>query len=144
MARHLLTGQLTVELPPEQAFHLFTPRGEERWVPGWSPRFPVVAADDTTPGTVFETEANGRITTWLVVERIPGRLVRYARVTPGVSAGTVTVGLADAGGTSDVTVTYDLTALAPSAEESLRGFAARYQQMLGEWAAAIAASLSGA
>jgi hypothetical protein len=93
---------------------------------------------------VFETEANGRTTTWLVVERMPGRRLRYARVTPGVGAGTVTVDLADAGGTSDVTVAYDLTALAPSAAESLHGFAARYQQMLGEWAAAIAASLSGA
>ena len=30
-----LTGHLTVTLPPEQAFDLFTPRGEQRWAVGW-------------------------------------------------------------------------------------------------------------
>jgi hypothetical protein len=140
MARYLLTGHLAVTLPPEQAFQLFTARGEERWVPGWSPRFPVAAADDTAPGTVFETTADGRTTTWLVVDREPGRMVRYARMTPEFSAGTVTVELADAGRSSDVTVSYDLTALSPAAEEFLDSFARGYQQMLDDWAAAIAAS----
>ncbi|MBG0829921.1 hypothetical protein HS041_19320 [Planomonospora sp. ID67723] len=53
-----LTGTLTVPLPPEEAFHLFTARGEERWVEGWRPRFPVPVEDDTAPGTVFETGAH--------------------------------------------------------------------------------------
>ena len=139
----VLTGTLTVDLPPSQAFRLFTPRGEEDWVAGWRPRFPAPADDDSAPGTVFETDAHGRTTTWVVVDRTPGHRIRYARVVPGDTAGTVTVELADAGGHSDVTVTYDLTALSASAIEPLRGFAARYPDMLRHWADAIAASLDG-
>jgi hypothetical protein len=136
-----MTGRLTVARPPAEAFDLFTPRGEERWVPGWRPRFPAPTTDDTAPGTVFETDVHGRFTTWVVVERTPGRRIRYARVVPGDTAGTVTVDLADAGGHTDVTVTYVLTALTSSAIEPLRGFAARYRDMLRQWADAIAASL---
>jgi len=135
------TGSLTVARPPADAFDLFTPRGEERWVPGWQPRFPVPTTDDSAPGTVFETDVHGRFTTWVVVDRTPGRRIRYARVAPGDTAGTVTVDLTDAGGQCDVTVTYELTALTASAIEPLRGFAARYDDMLRDWADAIAASL---
>mgnify|MGYP002142650008 CR=1 FL=1 len=27
--------EITLALPVEEAFPLFTPKGEERWVPGW-------------------------------------------------------------------------------------------------------------
>jgi hypothetical protein len=137
-----MTGHLTVARPPMEAFVHFTPRGEEAWAPGWQPRFPAPAADDTVPGTVFETDAHGRTTTWVVVDRTPARRIRYARVLPGDTAGTVTVELADAGGHTDVTVTYELTALTAAAIEPLRGFAARYDDMMREWADAIAASLA--
>lgn len=138
-----LTGQLGVARPPAEAFVLFTARGEQGWVPGWQPRFPAPTDDDTAPGTVFQTGAHGRTTTWVVVERTPGRRIRYARVAPGDTAGTVTVDLADGDtGHSEVTVTYELTALTPSAMEPLRGFAARYPQLLRDWEAAIAAAVT--
>jgi hypothetical protein len=138
-----LSGRLTVPLPPERAFELFTPRGEQRWVAGWLPRFPAGPADESAPGTVFETDAHGRRTTWVVTDRTPGRRIRYARVVPGDNAGTVTVELADAAvGTSDVKVTYELTALTGSAAEDLRNFAARYPEMLRQWAGAITAALN--
>ncbi|MGK5555570.1 hypothetical protein ACSNOI_28525 [Actinomadura kijaniata] len=136
--RHTLTGRLSVPLPPEEAFLLFTPRGEERWVEGWRPRFPVPTADDTAPGTVFET-SHAETTTWVVLERHPGHRVSYARVTPGVQAGTVTVTLtADGDRRSTVEVTYDLTALTPGAAEDLDRFAAGYPAFLRSWQDAIA------
>jgi hypothetical protein len=138
----VMTGHLTVARPPADAFVYFTARGEERWAPGWRPRFPAPTDDDTAPGTVFETDAHGRTTTWVVVERTPARRIRYARVAPGDTAGTVTVDLADAAGHTDVTVTYELTALTASAIEPLRGFAARYDDMMRQWADAIAADLA--
>ncbi|MFD0537579.1 hypothetical protein ACFQY7_31315 [Actinomadura luteofluorescens] len=97
-ARHRLTGRLTVALPPGEAFHLFTAQGERRWAPRWEPSFPAPAADDAEPGTVFQTpdHDHGRTTTWIVVDAAPGRRIRYARVTPGVSAGTVSVVLDEA------------------------------------------------
>jgi hypothetical protein len=137
VTRHLLTGRFPVALPPDAAFRLFTPLGERDWVPGWNPRFPVPTADDSAPGTVFETPG----TTWVVVDRTPGRRVRYARIARGATAGTVTVDLADAGGHSDVTVTYEITALTDAAAPDLDGFAAGYPEMLRAWEDAIAASI---
>lgn len=132
-----LTGGLTVALPAAEAFVLFTPRGERRWAAGWDPRFPDPVGDDAAPGTVFETHG----TTWVVVDREPGRRIRYARHTPGATAGTVTVALTDAGGHSDVTVTYELTALTEAGREHLREFAAGYEAYLASWQEDIAAAL---
>lgn len=130
-----LTGRLTVALPPDEAYELFTPRGEQRWVPGWRPRFPD-AGDDT----VFETEAHDEVTTWLVLEREPGRRLRYARVTPGSRAGTVTVTLdGPPEGPTEVEVTYALTALTRAARHHLAEFAATYPAYLASWQTSIAA-----
>ena len=110
-SRRRLTGRLRVAAPPDEAFRLFTARGEQEWVPGWRPQFPAPVDDDTAPGTVFQTDLHGRATTWTVVDSVPGRSIRYARVTAGLDAGTVTVALSRAGRGSEVTFTYDITAL---------------------------------
>ena len=137
-----VAGQLMVDLPRDRAFRLFTPRGEQEWVPQWEPRFPVGAVDDTAPGTVFETHAHGKTTTWVVVDRTSGRRIRYARVTPQVDAGTVTVTLEDVAGQSQVTVTYELTTLTNDANAQLPAFAAMYPAFLQSWEQAIATSLA--
>ncbi|WUH99516.1 hypothetical protein OHR68_39515 [Spirillospora sp. NBC_00431] len=144
--RRRLSGLVRVPLPPDESFVLFTPRGEERWVRGWRPRFPadtdvgtdVDAVDDTEPGTVFETVHDGETTIWVVLARTPGRHVSYARVTPGQRAGTVTVDIGDDG---NATVTYDLTALTGEASRHLDDFAAVYPGFLRSWEEAIAAHL---
>jgi hypothetical protein len=137
-----LTGQVTVALPPGEALALFTPRGEERWVPGWRPRFPVSSDDDTAPGTVFETHADGEHTIWVVAEREVGRRVAYARVTPGSRAGKVTVAAdGDGRGGAAVQVTYELTALSPEGARELSDFAACYASFLRSWEEDIATLL---
>jgi len=115
---------------------------KQDWVPQWKPHFPAPAVDDTAPGTVFETQAHGQTTTWVVVESTSGRRIRYARVTPQVDAGTVTVTLEDVGGQSEVTVTYELTTLTDAANAHLHAFAARYPAFLQSWEHAIAAYLA--
>jgi hypothetical protein len=136
-----LTDRIRVPLPPDEAFRLFTPRGEQDWVAGWSPRFPVPVADDSEPGTVFETDAHGTTTTWVVTARSPGH-VSYARVTPGDRAGTVSVTVSgSSGGHSEVEVTYSLTALTEAAVPGLRRFADGYPAFLRSWEAAIAECL---
>ena len=138
-----LTGRIQVALPPAEAFRLFTPRGEQDWTPGWHPRFPAPAYDDTKPGTVFETSAHGQQTVWLVTDRQPGRRISYARVTPGDQAGIVTVTINAAGRHSEVEVTYQLTALTGPADRKLREFADGYPAFLRSWQDAIAAWLTG-
>jgi hypothetical protein len=136
-----LTGRLTVDLPPEQAFTLFTARGEELWAEGWEPRFPGPVDDDTAPGVVWETGHGDGATTWLVVDSDPGRYVRYARITPGDRAGTVAVALTATDGGSDVEVTYVLTPLTAAADRALDEFAAGYDGFLADWRTAIEAHL---
>jgi hypothetical protein len=133
-----LTGRLTVDLPPREAFRLFTARGEREWVPGWEPHFPVPTDDDTAPGTVFQTRSHGTTTTWVVVDRVAGRHIRYARTTPGVSAGTVAVTLAGDAGRTEVTVAYTLTPLGPAGHRQLDAFADGYADFLHGWQEAIA------
>jgi hypothetical protein len=140
-----LTGVVRVALPPAEAFRLFTPRGEQDWVPGWQPAFPAEAPDDTEPGTVFQTSAHGaHPTVWVVTDRQPGRRISYTRVTPGDRAGTVEVKLSPAGQhgeASDVEVSYQLTALSESAGDALREFADGYPAYLRSWQDAISAWL---
>jgi len=140
--RRRLTGRIQVALPPEAAFRLFTPRGEQEWAHGWHPRFPAPADDDAEPGTVFETSSHGQHTVWLVTGQQPGRSISYARVTPGDHAGTVTVTISAAGRHSEVEVTYQLTALAEPAEHRLRAFADAYPAYLRSWQDASAARIN--
>ena len=132
-----LTGTLDVALPPEEAFTLFTPRGEEEWVDGWRPHFPADPIDDTEPGTVFQTDAHGDHTLWVVVARETGRRISYARVTPGSRAGTVTVELEPTERGSRVTVGYELTALSDAGQVGLDEFASTYPEFLRSWETAI-------
>ena len=138
-AQRRLSGRIRVALPPGEAFRLFTARGEQDWVPGWHPHFPAPAADDTEPGTVFETSAHGQHTIWLVTDREPGERITYARVTPGDRAGTVTIVLRPDGENSEVEVIYQLTALASDAERTLSEFADGYAAYLQSWEDAITA-----
>jgi hypothetical protein len=91
----------TIQLrrPAARAMTLFTPEGERGWAgPHWDPRYP--APDRTLgDGTVFLTEHDAATTVWVMVEHQPNR-VRYARVTPDMYAGTVTVAVIDGWATS--------------------------------------------
>jgi hypothetical protein len=123
--RCVCTGSLRIALPPERAAVLFTPEGERAWARGWAPEYP---AD----GPVFLT--HGGATVWVELGDL-----RYARVTPGVQAGTVSVELAPDGDGTRAAVTYDLTAL--SDEARLDEFAAEFDAMLAIWERDIAAAL---
>jgi hypothetical protein len=64
--------------------------------------------------------------------------VRYARGTPGVSAGTVTVRCTPDGEATAAEVTYALTALGEEGERRLEHLAADYAAFVDGWARAIA------
>lgn len=132
-----LRGTVEVQLPPAEAFELFTPSGERRWAHGWDPRFPSPPEDETEPGTVFETDSHGPLT-WVVTTREPQRSISYAVVAPGIRAGTVAVECAPHGATAtNATVTYDMTALSEAGERWLTDFAAGYDSYMEHWAHAI-------
>jgi hypothetical protein len=126
----IYSHSVRVPLAPERAMHLFTPVGERLWVSHWEPQFPAGEhGDGSAPGTVFLTGD----THWVVVDRTPDR-VRYARVTPGVRAGTVEVALRPDGEGAVADVTYAMTSFAED-----DGF----DPAVHEWEPAIAAALAG-
>jgi hypothetical protein len=139
--RHQLSDRFHIALPPDEAFRLFTPLGERVWAHGWAPTFPAPTADDSQPGTVFETHAHGQQCTWLVTDRAWGRRIAYAQVIPGERAGRVTVTLDAAQGGSDVEVVYDLTPLSEAGARHIQQFATGYGDYLRSWQSAIAAYL---
>src|SRR5579859_5392939 len=132
--RHRLSDRIQIALPAEEAFQLFTPRGEREWAgDGWDPTFPAPTSDDSEPGTVFETDAHGRRTTWLVTQRVWGRRIVYAQVVPGERAGSVTVTLNPAEGGSEAEVVYELTPLSDTGAHHLEQFADGYSGELQSW-----------
>ncbi|WP_207207045.1 hypothetical protein [Agromyces binzhouensis] len=136
--RVVLRGSFALPLARRDAFRLFTARGEELWVPGWTPRFFVDDADDLEVGTVWQTrDDDGRPTTWVVLDCEPGRAARYARVAEAWTAGTVTVELVDTAQGCVVEVAYDLTAMTTDAAADLARFADGYDAFLDEWRTTI-------
>lgn len=132
--------EITVGLPSEQAMALFTPEGERRWAEGWDPHYPEPGRREG-PGAVFTTGHGGHRTTWIMVDHGSGS-VRYARVTESMTAGTVAVEVVGSREhTTQVRVTYDLTALSPAGDAWLEAFGADYEAAIGEWDAEIAAAL---
>lgn len=131
-----------VRLPPGIAapLDLFTPEGERAWAAGWDPSYPAPAEADSEPGTVFLTQHGPHPGTWIVASREPGRSIRYTRVLAGQDAGTVTVTLDSE---TQVTVSYDLTALSEPGAAHLAQFAAGYPQFLAHWEQAILLCASG-
>jgi hypothetical protein len=129
-------GPVRVPLPPDRALPLFTPQGERGWVPGWEPAFPGGDPSATAPGTAFTTNQQ---TVWVIAGRSADTM-RYARITPGVHAGTVEVRCEADGGATRAHVTYDLTALGDPAP--LERFDAEFESMLAEWERLIAAALA--
>lgn len=140
--RAYLRASLTVALQLDDAMELFTPEGERRWVPGWEPVYAEGRpADDTAPGTVFTTRSDEGPTTWIVLDR-DAHGFRYARVSAGRTAGTVTVrGEPGPNATATtVTVIYDLSAVSATGAETLEKFRSSYEDYIREWQNAIAAA----
>jgi len=134
------TAEITVGLSRGQAMALFTAEGERRWAEGWEPHYPQPARRDGA-GAVFTTGHGDHQTTWIMVDHRPER-IRYARVSHGMTAGTVTVEpVACDEHTTRVRVSYDLTALGPAGESWLAEFGEGFDVEIGSWATDIATAI---
>jgi hypothetical protein len=135
--RAICTGRFTLPLAVEDAKPLFTPEGERRWAgSSWDPIYaiPEAVEDDSAPGTVFTTESDGGMATWIVLERREDGM-RYARVAPGRIAGTIDVTYlpSTSSGETEVTVTYDVTSLGPDGMAFVKVLEASFDDFLHGW-----------
>jgi hypothetical protein len=143
--RAVCEGHFTLPLPVASAVPLFTPEGERRWAgSSWDPVYaiPDAARDDSAPGTVFRTESDGGMATWIVLEaREDG--MSYARVAPNRIAGTISVTCSPASADETrVVVRYDVTSLGLEGAAFVEEFEAGYDAFIGEWRSAILAGLA--
>jgi hypothetical protein len=142
--RAICEGHFTLPLPVASAVPLFTPEGERRWAgSSWDPVYaiPEAAVDDSAPGTVFTTESDDGVATWIVLERRNDGM-SYARVAPGRIAGTIMVRCSRrVQDETRVTVRYDVTSLGPEGIDFVRELEAGYDAFLQEWRREILAGL---
>ena len=135
-ARVHASHRIEIDLPVDRCFMLFTPAGEELWVPDWQPRYLHPADGRTEAGMVFTTGHGDEATFWLLADFDRTRhRSRYLRCTPGSRMGTVEVSChALSGQRTAVTVSYTLTALGEHALPALAPYEGeRFARMIDDW-----------
>lgn len=112
---------IEIALPVAEAFPLFTPLGEMRWIDDWRPEFIHPADGETMEGMVFKTGAGTEETLWSCIDYAPAEhRIRYARVTPASRFAHVSVNCTQIGSNSTrVAVNYAMTALNAAGEAKL-------------------------
>ncbi|MCC0077217.1 MAG: SRPBCC family protein [Rhodobacter sp.] len=141
----VLSHSFSLPMPPDRALPLFTPRGEEAWVPGWAPVYVDPPGGETAEGMIFST-GNGAVW-WTCLRWRPATgEARYLRLTPGVKAARVGVSCRAEGAGTRVTVCYDWHALgADGAAEIAALTPAGFASEIDGWRSLIlAAATSGA
>jgi hypothetical protein len=129
--------------PRERVFPLFTAEGERAWAPGWEPR---ILSGSRERGSAFITTGhNGSTVTWIVTDYRPaeGR-VSYARLVQDSNIGIVDVVCTEtAGGGTDISVRYTLTAVSEAGQAFVAQFLAErhYTTMIEEWRVATSKAL---
>ena len=133
-------GSVDVALPLPEAFELFTPEGERRWVAGWEPRYLHPADGRLEAGMVFTTAVGGEETLWMVSAHDPrAGHADYMRLTPGSRIGLVRIRCNALGERrTRVDVTYEMTALSDSGNDAVRAFGDKpFASVMQAWSESI-------
>lgn len=127
--------RFNLDMPPDEAFKLFTAEGERDWVEAWHPVFLHSDEPETTSaGTVWETGQGETRTLWMCIDWLPPQRVRYARVMPTARFDLVEVEVESEGAGSVIAVTYTFTPLTDAAHAEVEAIDAEsFAKMIGEW-----------
>ena len=139
--RKKLSHRIIVDRSLAEAMPLFTPKGEEAWVPGWSPDYISPVDGQTRKDMLFTTGEGAEKTFWTCLDWNPERgFVRYFRLTPGTRVAFVEVVCSEIEpGRTGVTVTYDVQSLTDEGDTWVDGFTeAAFTGSIGEWSTLIA------
>ncbi len=75
--------EIVVDRTVSETFPLFTPKGEEAWVPGWKPVYVRPETGETCEEMIFTTGEGDEKTYWTCLKWQPDQWhVRYLRLTP--------------------------------------------------------------
>ncbi len=135
--------EILVDLPVSRAFPLFTPKGEEAWVPGWEPTYVQPRTGKTCEEMIFTTGQGDDKTFWTCLSWQPDQWhVRYLRLTP-----TSRVAFVDVRCTpitvnrTQVHVVYEMQALTDAGRSYVERLSEdTFAKSIDEWADLIAAT----
>lgn len=136
--------EISIPLPVEEAFLLFTPKGEELWVPGWAPVYISPSDGETEEEMVFMTGSGIDLTLWTCLRWQPEIWrVRYQRTTPGSRIAFVDVRCRpDGASATRVRVGYAYVPLSDAGRAFVDAFSAdTHAAAIGCWADKIEAYL---
>ena len=134
---------IRLDAAPERAFGMFTPLGERAWAQGWDPEFLHPLDGTACADSVFLTRAGGVETIWTTIAHDPPARAAYSRVTPGLHAVIVRVGLRDPGdGGTQADVSYAFTALTPAGNQAVAEMVGGFDGWMEEWESSINRALA--
>jgi len=134
--------EIMVDRPASEAFPLFTPKGEEAWVPGWNPTYIRPTSGETCEEMIFTTGEGDEKTFWTCLTWQPDQWhVRYLRLTPASRVAFVDVQCTSEG--SDLTrvrVAYEMQALSDHGRSQLEALTeSEFASSIDEWSGLIKA-----
>lgn len=136
-----LAGGFQVAAPVEEAFPLFSPKGEETWVAGWKPEILYPEGAEWERGLVFRTTKGESETIWFVTEldRATHR-VAYNRVEAGMTAVMLAVECTEAGpARTRVSVRYTFVGTSEAGNAAVRQRNRHeFDEWMEEWESSIA------
>ena len=138
------SGEFDLACSADEAFPLFSPEGERRWVSGWNPQpmFPRSVA--FSRDTVFRQGNGDEEAIWTIVDVDPeSHRAEYVRVAPASHTAHIIVHVAPIGRVkSHVTVTYAITAFGRSSSSVIEAFSeSAYADKMRDWQQRISACL---
>ncbi len=143
-----ITRTQTIHLPaaPDEVFPLFSPLGETRWEPDWSPTMLYPASGAAQVGTVFTTQhADEPVKIWTIIDYDPEQTrISYLNVAPTSHLTRIDITCAATGPqATSACVNYTLTALTPHGATYLDRFTGDYYRAyIASWEIAIAQYLT--
>jgi hypothetical protein len=125
--------------PPARVLPLLCPVREADWIDGWDPRIVYSDSGLVEPDCVFVTASVSGEAVWYVTRcSRQENFVEMVKITPGVTACRLTIGLRAADGGCEATVTYSHTSLGPEGDAFVASFTdAYYVQFMRDWEARL-------
>lgn len=136
--------EITVGLPLAEAFPLFTPKGEEDWVPDWVPTYLRPETGETCEEMIFTTGEGDEKTFWTCLKWRPEEgHVRYFRLTPASRVAIVDVRCMPVGDAATrVTVGYEMQALTDAGRDYIAATSdGDFASMIDQWPELISAAV---
>jgi hypothetical protein len=135
--------EISVGLPVDEALPLFTPKGEESWVPDWRPDYLAPESGEICDEMVFTTDHGGETTLWTCLKWRPEEhRARYFRATPNLQIAFVDVQCRPESAARTIArVSYRYVGLSAEGDRRIASMTPdTFAAMIEEWAVLIEAS----